>query len=405
MKSSMKNCIPNPAAQWALLLALAVGFLALTQPVFAQAPARFIGAITAISGNTLTVKPDSGDARQVQVPETASIKRISPGERDLSKAEPLPFANLAVGDRVLVKLDPSAPAGTQQAAQIVAVKQEDVALKQQREREDWQKRGIGGLVKSVDPAAGAIVVSSGTGATARTITVHTAKSTMLKRYAPASVSYEAALPAPIDAIHAGDQLRARGAKSADGSEIAAEEVVSGTFRNISGIVNGVDASALTLTLKDLASKKQVTVHIPKDAQMRRIPDRMAQMIAMRLKGGSAAAQGSGGERSSYNGSGAGPRGSGQSSSQGSGSQANGTSQWGAGGQAPDPQQFLNRAPAIQFADLKKGDAIMVVSTDGATEVTAITLLAGVEPLLEAPAAQNLLANWSMNSGGAADLGQ
>jgi len=39
--------------------------------------------------------------------------------------------------------------------------------------------------------------------------------------------------------------------------------------------------------------------------------------------------------------------------------------------------MLSRAPAIQLADLKKGDAIMVVSTDGATEVTAITLLAAL----------------------------
>jgi hypothetical protein len=65
----------------------------------------------------------------------------------------------------------------------------------------------------------------------------------------------------------------------------------------------------------------------------------------------------------------------------------------------DPQQMLNRAPAIQLTDLKKGDAVMLVSTDGAADVTAITLLAGVEPLLEAPAAsQSLLNNWSMNSG-------
>jgi hypothetical protein len=61
--------------------------------------------------------------------------------------------------------------------------------------------------------------------------------------------------------------------------------------------------------------------------------------------------------------------------------------------------MLSRLPAIQLADLKKGDAVMLVSTDGATEVTAITLLAGVEPLLEAPAAsQNFLNNWSMGSG-------
>jgi hypothetical protein len=67
----------------------------------------------------------------------------------------------------------------------------------------------------------------------------------------------------------------------------------------------------------------------------------------------------------------------------------------------DPQQMLNRAPAIQLADLQKGEAVMLVSTEGASDVTAITLLAGVEPLLEAPAAsQNLLSNWSMGSGSA-----
>jgi hypothetical protein len=61
--------------------------------------------------------------------------------------------------------------------------------------------------------------------------------------------------------------------------------------------------------------------------------------------------------------------------------------------------MLSRAPAIQLPDLKKGDAVMLVSTQGTADVTAITLLAGVEPLLEAPAAsQNLLSNWSMNSG-------
>jgi hypothetical protein len=61
--------------------------------------------------------------------------------------------------------------------------------------------------------------------------------------------------------------------------------------------------------------------------------------------------------------------------------------------------MLNRLPPIQLSDLKKGDAVMLVATDGATDVTAITLLAGVEPLLEAPAAsQSLLNNWSLGSG-------
>jgi len=359
----------------------------------AQASSRFVGTITAITGATVTVKTDAGDVRQFEVPSTAAIKRISPGQKDLSNADTLQFSDLDTGDRVLVKLDPAAPGPPAQALQIVAVKQADLVKKQQEEREDWQRRGVGGLVKSVDSAAGVLVLTSGAGATAKTITVHTTNATVLRRYAPASVRFDEAKPAPIDAIHPGDQLRARGAKNDAGTEIAAEEIVSGTFRNISGTVVSLDAAGSTLVVKDLATKKQVTIHITAEAQMRRLPDRMAQFLAARLKGSSGGAGARGGNAPQASGGAASaPRsGSGQWSSQGAG-------QGGPPG-GGDPQQMLNRAPAIQLADLKKGDAVMLVSTDGTTDVTAITLLAGVEPLLEAPAAsQSLLNNWSMGSG-------
>ncbi|MGB7560949.1 MAG: hypothetical protein WBL99_05715, partial [Candidatus Acidiferrales bacterium] len=55
-----------------------------------------------------------------------------------------------------------------------------------------------------------------------------------------------------------------------------------------------------------------------------------------------------------------------------------------GGRA-DLQQMLNRLPPAKLADLQKGEAVMIVSTQGAVagEVTAITLLGGVEPILAA----------------------
>lgn len=364
MKSKTMNRI-------SMMSALTIGFLLSGSFASAQALSRIVGTITAISGNTITIKSDADGERQVAVPTTATLKRIAPGQKDLSTAETIQFGDLAIGDRALVKLDPDAPAGTSEALQIVAVKQADLALKQQKDREDWQRRGVGGLVKSVDAGAGSIVLSSGAGATAKTVTVHITKTTMLKRYAPASVRFDAALPAPIDAIHAGDQLRARGTKNTDGTEIAAEEVISGSFRNIAGTIVSLDAAALTLTVRDLATKKLVTIHVTAEAQMRRLPDRMAAMLASRLKGTA--------------GTGA--------SGQGGGSQNGG--QGGGGG---DPQQMLNRAPAIQLGDLQRGEAVMLVSTQGENEVTAITLLSGVEPLLEAPAAsQSLLSNWSMNT--------
>jgi hypothetical protein len=376
----------NDKIRISIATALLIGCMIAGPVVRAQAPAPLAGTITAISGSTLTVKTDAGELRQVEVPAAATLKRIAPGQKDLSSAATIQFSDLAIGDRALVRLDPAAPT---QALRIIAIKQSDLAVKQQKDREDWQLRGVGGLVKSVDAAAGVIVLTSGSGATAKTVIVHTTKATMLKRYAPASVRFDDARPAAIDAIHAGDQLRARGAKSADGTEIAAEEVVSGSFRNIAGTVVSLDTTAATLVVKDLATKKLVTIHITAEAQVRRLPEMMARMLAARLKG-------------STNGAGA-PSGNAPSADGASAHTQHIGGQWGgAGGGAPDPQQMLSRAPAIQLADLQKGEAVMLVSTDGTTDVSAITLLAGVEPLLEAPAAsQNLLANWSMNSGAGA----
>jgi hypothetical protein len=321
----------------------------------------------------------------VEVPSTAALKRVEPGQKDLSAAATIQLGDLATGDRVLVRLDPNASGDTPQAAQIVTIKQADVAEKQQQDREAWARSGVGGLVKSVDSASGVIVLTTGSGATMKIIKVHVGPSTALKRYAPASVRYDLAQPAPIDTIQPGDQLRARGTKNADGTEIDAAEIVSGSFRNISGTIASLDPSSSSISVKDLLTKKQVTIHVTPDAQMHALPEMMARAMAARLKGatagGAAPAAAGGGQQRSWNGQGGGGQGGGQ-------------------GRGGDMQQMLNRTPVIHFADLKKGDAVMVVSNAGNSDVTAIALLTGVEPLLEAPeASRNLLSNWSMGSGG------
>jgi hypothetical protein len=358
----------------------------------AQAPARIVGTVTAINGDTVTIKPDSGDVKQVQVPATAAIKRVEPGQKDLSAAETIQLGDLATGDRVLVRVDPNATGDTAQATQIITIKAADVAKKQQQEREDWARGGVGGLVKSVDPANGVLVVTSGAGPTLKIMTVHVSKTTVLKRYAPASIRFDLAQPAPIDAIQAGDQLRARGTKNADGTSIDASEVVSGSFRNISGTIASLDEASSTFSVKDLLTKKQVTVHITPDAAMHALPETMARMIAARLKGTSPSA----GMGNGTGGSGGPSPGPGRSYGAGSGQGPGGAGS----GRGGDMQALLNRTPVIHFADLKKGAAVMLVATAGASDVTAITLLTGVEPLLEAPeASRNLLSSWSMGSGG------
>ncbi len=387
MNSKTLNRAPVLLASLALLSVLVLS----AQVPGAQATAsRFLGTITAITGDTLTVKTDAGEVHQVEVPSSASLKRIAPGQKDLSTAATIQFSDLSSGDRVLVRLDPNATGSTPQALQIVAIKQADVAQKQQQEQADWQRNGVGGLVKSVDPSSGVVVISSGAGPAARTVTIHVSKATILKRYAPASVQFDQAQPAPIDAIHVGDQLRARGQKNADGTSVDAAEVVSGSFRSISGTVTAIDTAASTLAVKDLATKKTVTIHITPQVEMHRLPDMMAKMIAARLKGGSAAGSGAGGAGQAAGGSG----------QQWSGQRGTGASAGGGQARGGDMEQILSRAPAIQLGDLQKGEAVMLVSTEGTSEVTAIKLMAGVEPLLEAPASQDLLSNWSMGSGGA-----
>jgi hypothetical protein len=390
MKNKQKR-ITNISASLALA-ALLIAPLACAQQT---AAAKFLGAITSINGDTLTVKTTQGDSRQVQVPSNAVLKRIEPGQTNLSAAVDMQYTDLAIGDRVLVNLDPSSTATVPVALRVVAIKAADVQKKQQQEAEAWQ-RGVGGLVKSVDTSSGVIVVSTGGGPTPQTMTVKTTQATILKRYAPGSVRFDEAVAAPITAIQPGDQLRARGQKAAD--TLTADEVVSGGFRNISGTITSIDPANKSLVVKDLVTKKQVTIHIGAETQMRRLPDRMAQFIAMRLKGqassgvggganGAARPQGAAGGSGADAGNGA----SGSGAGNASGSWQSG--QRGAG----DLSQALSRAPTIQLSELQKGEAVMLVSTQGDADVTAITMLAGVEPLLEAPASQDLLSNWSMSS--------
>lgn len=360
-------------------LVLAALSLALPPVAHAQAAAtRYLGSITAIHGDTLTLKTDQGDVHQVQVPSTAQLKRIAPGQTDLSKAETIDFSGLATGDRVLVNIDPNATGATAQAARVIAIKQADVTKKQQAETEAWTQ-GVHGLVKSVD--AGVIVVNTRAGAVTKTVTVNTTAATSLKRYASGSISFNQAQPAPLSAIQPGDQIFVQGAKSADGTSIAASAVVSGSFRSIAGTIVSTDPTGSTVTVKDLATKKPVTVHISADAQLRRLDDRIATMIAARLKGG----QGNAGGQRNFNQAGGG----------------GGQRSFGGGG---DLESILERAGTIQLAGLQKGEAVMIVATEDSTGVNAVKLLAGVAPLLEAPEAQDLLASWSLNQN-APDAGQ
>jgi co-chaperonin GroES (HSP10) len=366
---------------------------------------RAVGAVKAITDTGITLASDSGDEVQVKFQDATRILRVAPGEKDLKNAAPLQKQDLQVGDRVLVRGKPGADAHSITAGAIVVMKQADVAAKQQKDREDWQKRGVGGLVTAVDPATGTITLSTTSFTGAKTVTVRTGKNTILRRYAPNSVKFDDAKVAPINQIKVGDQLRARGTKNADSTELDAEEAVSGTFRNLAGQIVAVDPVANTLTLKDSISKQTVVVKVTQDAQLRKLPAEFAQRIATRLKGAAAsgipgAAAVTGGTQSESKRE----RGAGQFPAGGMpGGSGPGTGVRNGG--PPDIQQILSRVPPSRLSDLQKGDVVMIVSTEGDSSgtVNAITLLAGVEPILTAaPNATQamMLSPWSLGSGNA-----
>ncbi len=323
--------------------------------------------------------------------------------RDLREATAIQLNTLQPGDRILVRGKPGEEAGTFVASTVVAMKKEDIAEKQAREREEWQKHGIGGLVKGVDAANDTITISRVTATGARDVLIHAPTGTVLRRYAPGSIKFDEARLAPLADIREGDQLRARGAHSADGSEFTADEVVSGSFRNIAGTILAVNAAAGTFTVSDLAAKKELELKVNADSKMRKLPQPMAQRIAMRLKG-SGEESTHGGERVPVS-----PPAADSTSAGGQGTTGNGGMSGPPRNGGTDLQQMLNRLPASPLSDFQKGDVVMIVASAGEGDgpSTVITLLAGVEPILQSSTraqASSILTPWSLNEGGGAEAG-
>lgn len=317
----------------------------------------------------------------MSVAEGARILQLAPGSTDLKTAQTITLADIATGDRVLVSGKGGESAGAFAASRVILMKSGDIAQKHEAEQADWQKRSTGGIVSAVDAGTGALTVSIG----AKKLTVNTSSTTKFRRYAGDSVKFEDAKPGTLAQIQVGDQLRVRGAKSDDGTSIQAEEVVSGSFKNLAGLIATINAANGTLTLKDLATKKTVTVTVTANSSVRSLPPEVAARFAARAKGAAGASGGgdnaAGGERAGGSGHSAGA----------------------------DLSQLVSRLPSQTIADLKVGDAVMIVGSQSDTAsggVTAVTLLSGVEPILAATpsgSASLTLSPWSLG-GGTADSG-
>ncbi len=199
------------------------------------------GTVASTEPTGFTLQTDAGVRLAVVIPNNALLLRVAPEEKTLKNATKISVADIAVGDRVLVQGQISSDQKTLVAVRAIDMSKAAIVQKHAAETAQWQ-RGVGGLVSAVDPVANTITISTSGFGGAKKTTVHVSKDTILRRYAPDSVKYEEAKPAPLSQIQPGDQLKARGTRSADGNDFDAQEIVSGTFLNIAGTVSSIDTT-------------------------------------------------------------------------------------------------------------------------------------------------------------------
>lgn len=338
-------------------------------PAAAAIPAK-LGTVKAISGNSVTLATDAGATVTITIPDAAKVQQLAVGTTDLKTAKPAQFSDIAVGDRVLAAVRAGDTPDSFVARQVVVMKSADIAQMQAAQQAAWKANGVAGIVSAVDPAAGAITITAG----ASKVVIGTSSKTEFKRFASDSVKYQDAKPATLAQVMVKDQLQARGAKSADGSSMQAEEVIFGSFANLSGQIGSIDPATGVITLKDMALKKVVTVDLTANSDIRNLPLQMASRIAAQSTGG-------GGGRG--------------------GGAADGGAEGARRSAGADLSQMIARLPTAKLADLHKGDAVMIVASEpapGAGAYTAITVLTGVDPILDANPNGGMSLSMSMGGG-------
>jgi hypothetical protein len=350
-----------------------------------------VSEINAAAGQ-ITIKTAAGSVVVANVNEKTTYQRMPPGETDRSKAVETSLTEIAVGDGVVARGFVAADHKSVPAQQIIVVSQSDIAKRNATQRQAWA-RGTKGIVSAINPEAKEITVTSRSlQGTSQAVTVAVDKA-KLKRYPPDSIpKYETAKSAKFEEIKVGDQMNARGEKNPEGTHLSAEEVVFGTFKIAGGTVTAIDPATNTITINELQTKKPLTITLKPETVVRRFQMGMGGM------GGGAGAPGGGAPGAGAQGQGAGT-GQGQAAANrpagagGQGAGAGGGQGPGAGGPRPgggmNMADLLERLPTISINELKVGDMIIMSTLPGSdpTKTTAISMVAGIEPLLQMIAAR------------------
>jgi hypothetical protein len=320
------------------------------------------------------LKTDKGELT-VTTTDRTQILHAQPGEADPKKWPKLTVAEIAPGDEALAYFRGAPDQKPLVVTSLVIRTKSDLAALARNQLEDWKKRGTTGTVTAVDSSAKTFTIRVGQ----KSIAVQPSEKAQYHRYSLDSAKVTDAKPSAFTEIQTGDQVNVLGDKSEDGASIKAESIYSGTFRQLAATIVSIDPASGELKVTDLATKKPLMIRVNSDSTLKKLPDQVAQMLARRY---GVSARGNAGSSASVDG---GQRG-------------------GGGGQrGGDIGSMLERLPAMPLSDLKPKDAVMVSTTMGSDpgRVTAIVLLAGVEPILTAApnATRDIMSGWNLGGGG------
>lgn len=336
-------------------------------------PNGAIGEVKLIdaAAKQITIKTDAGSLVNVVISDATAYMRVAPGETTLTNATRIAFTDLGEGDRIFARGLVSDDRKTVPARVVIVMNKADIAKKQEQERAEWKKRGLLGVITALKPETKEITISSRTLAGQQSIIIPVSEKVEMRRYAPDSIKFSDARTAKFEELKVGDQLRALGDRTPEGTQFTAEKVVTGSFRNVAGVVTAVDAATGEIKISDMQAKVPLTIVVKQDAVLRKFPA-ADQMGAMMMGGGRP---------------GGAPAGAGAAAGGQPGAAAGGPRMGGGGG--VNIQDMLERLPTISAADVKVGDTIIVSSTQGAdpTRLTAISLISGADTLLNMLAAR------------------
>lgn len=346
-----------------------------TSPAKPDTSAQSATTSTYAFGEVVTINPT---ARQILIKtkegnvsasfdDRTQFRRVPPGSETLDNAELITLVDVGIGDTLLARGRLSADKTTVLARQIVVMAKKAIAQKQERDRDEWRARSVAGRVTAINPQTREVTLAVRTAAGDRLVPIDLPDKIVFRRYKPDSIRFSDALTSSFAELKVGDQVRALGQKSKDGTRFAAEEVVAGSFRILGGAIISVNLAADEITINDIPTKKPVTVVISANSKLRQVPAEVVALLAPK--------NAPGGSQSTPAASGSKPAGGATDSR----SSASGT----------DLLEMFDQLPLVKISDLKPGRMVLISSTIGvdSSRATAILLATGLDSLFRRPQAQ------------------